>query len=93
MLIQNSEVIARIAELDQGIQLAVAGQACLPALEAEAKVRQVLALAAGNKTKHGESSINSVLNESSEATERAELNKKIPQSTQQAAKIMGVGAT
>ncbi len=72
-------------------QLAIAAQFCLPALEAEAKAKQVLAgkLYGENHSKE----VDSVLNQPLNATSSAESLKRIPQATQQASKIMGVGAT
>ena len=72
-------------------QLAIAALACLPVLEAEAKARQIAS--GGDKKSELAQSVNSALNEPIKATSRAESLKKIPQATQQASKIMGVGST
>jgi hypothetical protein len=50
-------------------------------------------LAGGDKKSEEAQSVNSALNEPIKATSRAESLKKIPQATQQASKIMGVGST
>ena len=63
----------------------------MPVLEAEAKERQVLSSKLYGE-KHSQE-LDSALNEPIKATSSSESLKRIPQSTQQASKIMGVGST
>lgn len=72
-------------------QLAIAALACLPILEAEAKARQIAS--GGDKVSDIARAVHSALNQPIKATSSAESLKKIPQATQQASKIMGVGST